>query len=193
MLEIPNHTHQKAGEVSLEEIRDLLGDCKRCGLSEVRNNIVFGKGNPHARILIIGEAPGKNEDLEGKPFVGKAGKDLDKYLLEAGIDPNDIYIANVVKCRPPENRNPKAEEISTCTPFLREQIRSIWPDFIVTLGNFSSKFVLKTDKGITALRGQVFEIGHFKVLPIFHPAAAIYDRSKADYIKQDFALLKSLL
>lgn len=193
MLDIPNHPHPKAKEVSLEEIRAVIGDCRRCELHQVRTNIVFGKGNPDARILIIGEAPGRNEDLEGMPFVGKAGKDLDNYLIEAGISPDDIYIANVIKCRPPENRNPKVEEITTCTPFLREQIRSIWPDFIVTLGNFSSKFILKTDKGITALRGQVYERGHFKVLPIFHPAAAIYDKKKAEFIKQDFALLKSLL
>ncbi|MDO5043703.1 MAG: uracil-DNA glycosylase [Coriobacteriia bacterium] len=189
----PDDKKVKPQEISLEEIQELLGDCKRCPLHESRNNIVFGKGNPHARIMIIGEAPGKNEDLQGEPFVGKAGKELDEYLHDINLSLEDVYIANVLKCRPPENRNPQVFEITSCAPYLREQIRSIWPDVIVTLGNFASKFVLKTDAGITALRGKVYPVGHFKVVPMFHPAAAIYDRNKVRAIKEDFKMLSTLL
>lgn len=193
MLEIPHYPNPSHGEVPLEAIRDLLGDCHRCPLGETRTNLVFGVGNPHARVMFIGEAPGKNEDLTGEPFVGKAGKGLDALLERAGIRREDVYIANVLKCRPSENRNPRPDEIAVCAPFLREQIRSVWPDVIVTLGNFATKFVLKTDAGITHLRGKVFEQGHFKVLPVFHPAAAIYDRSKTALLERDFELLGELV
>lgn len=174
VLHIPGHEHQRPGEVSLDEIRGLMGDCQLCTLGQTRTNLVFGVGNPHARVMVIGEGPGRNEDLQGEPFVGAAGKKLDSLLGEAGLTRDEIYIANVVKCRPPSNRNPKPEEIQACSPFLREQIRSIWPDVIVCLGNFASQWVLKTDRGVTSLRGQLYEAGHFVVAPTFHPAACIY-------------------
>ena len=118
-LKIPGHEHQRPREVTLEEIRDVIGDCHLCPLGETRNNLVFGVGNPHARVMIIGEAPGKNEDLQGEPFVGAAGQNLDGRLILAGLRREDVYIANVLKCRPPGNRNPKQEEIEVCAPFLR--------------------------------------------------------------------------
>ncbi|MEG2006947.1 MAG: uracil-DNA glycosylase, partial [Raoultibacter sp.] len=135
--------------IALEELQAQVERCRRCALAEGRTQTVFGIGNPNARVLIVGEAPGKNEDLQGEPFVGAAGKYLNELLGYAGLVREDIFIANVLKCRPPDNRNPLPAEIETCTPFLREQTRTIDPDIIVTLGNFATKFILKTDRGIT--------------------------------------------
>ncbi|MCH4185142.1 MAG: uracil-DNA glycosylase [Eggerthellaceae bacterium] len=179
--------------IPLEELEHKAEACRACPLYEGRTNLVFGVGDPHARVMIIGEAPGKNEDLQGEPFVGAAGKYLNELLGYAGLTRDKVYIANVLKCRPPGNRNPRPEEIEVCTPFLREQTRTIDPVFIVTLGNFSTRFILKTDQGITGLHGRVQQAGHFKVFPVFHPAAALYDRSKQDLMKEDFTKLGQLL
>ncbi|GJM54591.1 uracil-DNA glycosylase [Coriobacteriaceae bacterium] len=189
MLKIPGYENQRPGEVPLSAVRDLLGDCRRCPLCETRTNIVFGDGDAYARVVIVGEAPGKNEDLSGVPFVGAAGKKLDALLEIAGLRRDEVYICNVLKCRPPSNRDPRPEEIAECSPFLREQIRSVWPDVIVCLGNFATRFILRTEQGITSLRGRFYETGHFHVLPVFHPAAAIYDRTKQASLEADFALL----
>lgn len=175
------------------EVEAACADCSKCGLAATRNNIVFGAGNPHANVMFIGEAPGKNEDLKGEPFVGAAGKLLNEMLERVGIPREDIYIANICKCRPPKNRNPRAEEIEACTPWLHEQVASIHPTVIVTLGNFATRFILDTKEGITGLRGRVHAAGPLRVIPMFHPAAAIYDPSKVDAIAADFELLKSLL
>lgn len=179
--------------VSLEEIRTQVQACHACPLADGRTNVVFGDGDPHARVLIIGEAPGKNEDAQGVPFVGAAGKSLSKLLAIAGLTREEVFIANVLKCRPPGNRNPRAEEIEQCTPFLRDQTRAIDPEYIVTLGNFATKYILKTQVGITQLHGQLQQIGRFKVFPIYHPAAAIYDRKKQAALEEDFATLGELL
>ena len=149
---------------TLDELRVLVEGCTKCDLCETRTKIVFGSGNPHARILVIGEAPGKNEDLQGEPFVGAAGKFLNELLEDAGLKREDIFIANVLKCRPPANRNPQPHEIEACAP----------------------QFILRTTVGITRLRGTVQQAGRFLVLPTFHPAAAIYDRSKRDVLISDF-------
>lgn len=177
----------------LAEIREEVSTCKACSLCEGRTNVVFGEGNPHARVMIVGEAPGKNEDLQGKPFVGAAGKFLDELLEVAGLKREDVFIANVLKCRPPSNRNPKPEEIEACATFLRQQTQTISPDVIVTLGNFATQFILRTGVGITHLRGTVQCAGRFLVLPVFHPAAAIYDRSKRDVLLSDFERVGSLV
>ncbi|MDR3686024.1 MAG: uracil-DNA glycosylase [Coriobacteriia bacterium] len=177
----------------LEALRTHIGDCHRCPLGETRTRVVFGVGDPHARVMFIGEGPGKNEDLKGEPFVGAAGQLLNELLAHAGLYRAEVYIANVVKCRPPGNRDPEPIEIETCTPFLREQIRLIHPDVLVTLGNFATKFVLKTETGITRLHGRPQSAGRFTVLPIFHPAAAIYDRTKRDALFDDFGRLRELL
>lgn len=181
------------GCTSLEELRALIGDCTRCGLATTRTTLVFGVGDPNARVILVGEAPGRNEDLKGEPFVGAAGRLLDELLGHAGLTRDEVYIANVLKCRPPGNRDPMPEEIEICTPFLREQIRVIDPAVLVTLGNFATRFVLRTTAGITSLRGTVQHAGHFTVLPIFHPAAAIYDRTKHDTLVRDFELLRDIL
>lgn len=180
-------------QVPLEEIRAQVEMCRRCPLADGRTQTVFGAGNPQARVLIIGEAPGKNEDLQGVPFVGAAGKYLNELLAIAGLEREDVFIANVLKCRPPGNRNPRPEEIELCAPYLREQTRTINPEFIVTLGNFATKFILKTEMGITRLRGTLQQAGKFKVFPIFHPAAALYDGSKREALENDFATLGELL
>lgn len=183
----------KKEPIPLDTIRTEVSSCTKCPLWEGRTQTVFGVGNPEARVLIIGEAPGKNEDLQGEPFVGAAGQYLNELLSYANLKREDIFIANVLKCRPPGNRNPRPEEIELCSPYLREQTRTIDPDFIVTLGNFATKFILKTEQGITRLRGTLQQAGKFQVFPIFHPAAAIYDRKKQEIMEQDFRKLGELL
>ncbi|MCD8199774.1 MAG: uracil-DNA glycosylase [Coriobacteriaceae bacterium] len=177
----------------LADIEAQASDCQRCALGQTRTNLVFGVGNPHAQIMLIGEGPGKNEDLQGEPFVGAAGKLLNTLLERIGLAREDIYIANILKCRPPNNRDPHTDEIEACTPWLREQIKSVHPTVLVTLGNFATKFVLQTETGITHLRGKVHTTGPFRVIPTFHPAAAIYDSSKVAALEADFDLLKLLL
>lgn len=179
--------------IPLDQLLIEVAQCRRCPLCDGRTQTVFGVGNPAARVLIVGEAPGKNEDLQGEPFVGAAGKYLNELLALAGLERDEVYIANVLKCRPPSNRDPRPEEIQACTPYLREQTRTIDPEFIVTLGNFATKFILKTDVGITRLHGTLQRAGRFKVFPIFHPAAALYDVKKRVALEDDFATLGELL
>lgn len=189
VMHIPGHEKQGPREVRLDEIREVMGDCRLCQLCQTRTNIVFGTGNPHARVMFVGEAPGKNEDLQGEPFVGRAGENLNGILSLAGLVREDVYIANVLKCRPPQNRNPLADEVLACSPFLREQIRSVWPDVIVTLGNPATHFVLKTEIGITKLRGRFHQMGHFVVMPTFHPAAALRNPAWQELLEADFRML----
>lgn len=179
--------------ILLDELRVQVESCRRCPLCDGRTQTVFGVGNPHARVMFIGEAPGKNEDLQGEPFVGAAGHYLNELLGCAGLRREDVFIANVLKCRPPGNRDPRPEEIQTCTPFLREQTRTIDPEVLVTLGKFSTQFVLKTQMGITRLHGRVQRAGKFLVFPIFHPAAALYDGAKREALENDFVTLGELL
>ena len=179
--------------IPLDELRVQVESCRRCPLCDGRTQTVFGVGNPHARVMFIGEAPGKNEDLQGEPFVGAAGHYLNELLGCAGLRREDVFIANVLKCRPPGNRDPRPEEIQTCTPFLREQTRTIDPEVLVTLGKFSTQFVLKTQVGITRLHGRVQRAGKFLVFPIFLPAAALYDGAKREALENDFVTLGQLL
>lgn len=171
-------------------------------LKENAINLVFGKGNPEASIMFIGEAPGRNEDEQGFPFVGAAGKNLDKLLEKVGLSMNDVYIANILKYRPPENRGPTPEEIKSHTPWLLKQIESINPKVICSLGNYSTKFFLagtEVDKmnlqpGITTLHGKVRMIGlngkEIKLIPLFHPAAIIYNRSLLGEWEKDIEIVK---
>ena len=179
--------------IPLDELRVQVESCRRCPLCDGRTQTVFGVGNPHARVMFIGEAPGKNEDLQGEPFVGAAGHYLNELLGCAGLRREDVFIANVLKCRPPGNRDPRPEEIQTCTPYLREQTRTIDPEVLVTLGKFSTQFVLKTQVGITRLHGRVQRAGKFLVFPIFHPAAALYDGAKREALENDFVTLGQVL
>lgn len=177
----------------LESLRQHLGDCGRCSLGPTRTRLVFGVGDPHADLMFIGEAPGKNEDLQGEPFVGAAGKLLDELLASIGLERSQVYIANVLKCRPPNNRDPLPEETERCTPYLAEQVRLVDPKVIATLGNHATKYVLGTQTGITSLRGRLFRVDGRQVVPIFHPAAALYDQSKRAVLFEDFKRLRAVL
>lgn len=178
---------------TLDELLAEIGDCHRCPLGDTRTTLVFGVGDPHARLAFVGEAPGRNEDLKGEPFVGAAGQLLDELLAGIGMTRSEVYIANVLKCRPPDNRDPQPREIETCTPFLSEQLRIISPCVIATLGNFATKYVLDTEMGIGKLHGRLFEAGGRRVVPIYHPAAALYDRTKRDALADDFKRLRVVL
>ncbi len=176
-------------------LRQRAVTCTACRLSETRTNVVFGVGDPEADLMLVGEAPGRNEDLQGEPFVGAAGKLLDELMAGIGVSRSEAYIANVLKCRPPGNRDPLPDEIDCCKGYLREQIRLIRPRVVVTLGNFSTKLLLRTETGITRLRGQVYEwwLGA-RLIPTFHPAAALRggDRVRAQMV-QDFELVRETL
>lgn len=177
------------------ELRDMAMSCTACRLSETRTNVVFGVGDPEASLMLVGEAPGKNEDLEGEPFVGAAGQLLDELLSGIGVARQDVYIANVLKCRPPGNRDPKEDEIDSCKGYLREQIRMIHPDVVVTLGNFATKLLLPTEMGITRMRGRRIDwwLGA-TLIPTFHPAAALRGRPQVrEEMAEDFALVAKVL
>lgn len=162
---------QEAGRVlTLKEIRTELGDCKRCKLARGRKNIVFGDGSSRAALLFIGEGPGEEEDLQGLPFVGAAGGLLNKLLGKLGLNREEVYIANVVKCRPPENRNPEPDETGQCLPFLLRQIEAIRPKVIVTLGKVATQALLETQAPITQLRGKWRKYRQTPVMPTFHPS-----------------------
>lgn len=182
-----------ASPQTLDELREHVGDCRRCPLGGTRTTLVFGAGDPRARLVFVGEAPGKNEDEQGVPFVGAAGRLLDELLAGIGLARDQVYIANILKCRPPGNRDPQPEEIAACTPFLREQLRLIDPVVVATLGNYATKFVLDTTRGITGLRGKLFHVEGRRVVPIFHPAAALYTPAKKDVLAEDFARLRRVL
>lgn len=178
-----------------EALRERALVCTDCGLAETRTNVVFGVGDPAARLILVGEAPGKNEDLQGEPFVGAAGRLLDQLLGEIGITRPEVYIANVLKCRPPGNRDPRPDEIDACKGYLREQIRMISPDVVVTLGNFATKLLLRTETGITRLRGRRHDwwLGA-TLIPTFHPAAALRGGDRVmDQMREDFELVRSVL
>ena len=162
-----------AGEVpeTLQAIRAHIGDCTRCKLhAQGRQQIVFGVGNPHAELMFVGEAPGADEDVQGIPFVGRAGQLLTKMIEGMGLKRDDVYIANVIKCRPPGNRNPEPDEIASCEPFLLRQIATINPKVIVALGAFAAKTLTKTDAPISRLRERTFEYGGATLIPTFHPS-----------------------
>jgi len=154
----------------LAEIRDDLGECTRCKLAAGRKKIVFGVGNPRAKLMFVGEGPGAEEDSRGEPFVGRAGKKLDEMIQAIGLQRSEVYIANIVKCRPPDNRDPQPDEVGTCAPFLYQQIDAIRPAVIVTLGSPATKTLLDTKVGITKLRGTWHELAGIPVMPTFHPA-----------------------
>ena len=154
----------------LEQLREELGDCQRCRLYRGRKTIVFGQGSPDADLMFIGEAPGREEDLRGEAFVGAAGQLLTRMLKAMGLEREEVYIANIIKCRPPRNRDPAPDEISACEVFLRRQIDAIGPSMIITLGAFAAKTLLDTDTGITRLRGRFATYHGVPLMPTFHPA-----------------------
>ena len=187
----------EARREQLKEVFKEASVCTRCPLSETRTNVVFGAGNANADLMFVGEAPGANEDKQGLPFVGQAGKLLDKLLAEIGLERSQVFIANVLKCRPPGNRDPRPQEIEACSDWLHHQVELIEPLVICTLGNFSTKLLRGDPTGISKLHGQpeVLTIGPraVRLFPIYHPAAALYTPSMVDVLRSDFARLPELL
>ena len=175
----------------LDELKAVCNTCKKCPLWETRTNVVFGSGNANAKILFIGEAPGRSEDEQGLPFVGASGKLLDKYLDAIGLSREDAYIANILKCRPPNNRDPKPEEEEQCIGYLREQLRIINPTVIVCLGRISAFKIIKPDFKITQEHGQWFSRGGVQMTAIYHPAALLRDVSKRPETFEDLKAIQS--
>lgn len=163
---------------TLDDIKSDLGDCTRCHLHQTRKNIVFGDGNPQAKIVFVGEAPGADEDQQGLPFVGRAGRLLTDIIKAMGLKREDVYICNIIKCRPPGNRNPLPEEIKVCSPFLERQIEAISPDYICTLGAFAVQTLLETNTPISRLRGKFHTYKGVKLMPTFHPAYLLRNPAK---------------
>jgi DNA polymerase len=161
------------GATTLGELDGMICTCMKCPLGATRNNFVFGVGNPHADVVLIGEAPGAEEDAQGEPFVGRAGQLLNKILEAVGMTREEVYICNIIKCRPPENREPLPSEMETCVPYLWKQLELIKPKIILCLGRVSAQMLLKTNDGLNKLRGKVFDYQGSKVLITYHPAALL--------------------
>ena len=179
---------------ALAAIRADIGDCTRCKLhTQGRTQVVFGAGNPSAELMFVGEAPGADEDLQGVPFIGRAGQLLTKIIEAIGMTREDVYIANVIKCRPPQNRNPEPDEVETCEPFLFQQIDAIHPKVIVALGKFGAQTLLRSIEPISKLRGRVFDYRGSKLIPTFHPAYLLRNPSSKREVWEDMKLVKSLL
>lgn len=168
----PRPIEAPAGDPSAElaRVRSDLGECTRCKLHTTRTHIVFGVGDPRAELVFVGEAPGRDEDRQGEPFVGRAGQLLTKMISAMGLSRDQVYIANIIKCRPPENRNPEPEEIIACEPFLIRQLGAIRPKVICALGKFAAQTLLKTEEKISSLRGRWFTYQGIRILPTYHPA-----------------------
>ena len=177
----------------LPGLKAFLDGCLRCKLGPTRTNIVFGQGNPNADLMFVGEAPGADEDVQGVPFVGRAGQLLTKIIEAMGLQRDEVYIANVIKCRPPQNRNPEQDEIDTCQPFLFRQIDAIKPKVIVALGSFAARTLLGTLDPISRLRGRVHEYRGTKLVPTFHPAYLLRNPSSKREVWEDMKLVKTLL
>jgi len=182
---------------TLEEAAREASTCTRCRLAQGRTQVVFGVGDPHADLMFIGEGPGYHEDKQGEPFVGAAGQLLNRMLAEVEIPRSDVYICNVVKCRPPGNRDPLPEEIEACTPYLREQVELIDPVVVVTLGNWATRFILDRQISISRVRGQRFPWNGRTVIPTFHPAAILHgggeNSSQMTALRMDFQAIRQAL
>ena len=178
----------------LAGIRGDIGECTRCKLhGQGRKQIVFGVGNPHAGLMFIGEAPGADEDVQGVPFVGRAGQLLTKMIEAMGLSRDDVYIANVIKCRPPDNRNPEPDEVGSCEPFLFKQVAAVQPKVIVALGSFAAKTLLKTQSPISRLRGRVYEYQGAKLVPTFHPSYLLRSPGQKREAWEDLKIALGLL
>ena len=178
---------------NLGEVFNEVSCCTKCGLCKTRTNTVFGEGNLKAKLMFIGEGPGQREDEQGRPFVGPAGQLLDKMIGAIGMTREDVYICNVVKCRPPYNADPKPEYAEACIPYLREQVRFIRPKVIVCLGRIATQHVLQETAGITRIHGNVYKRKNFYIVPTFHPAALLRDVDKKRLAWEDFKVIRDLL
>jgi uracil-DNA glycosylase len=182
--------------MTLEQLATEAATCERCRLAQGRTQVVFGVGNPDADIMFVGEGPGYYEDKQGEPFVGAAGQLLNRMLGGIGLEREDVYIANVVKCRPPGNRDPLPDEIQACRPYLQGQISNIRPRVIVTLGNFATRVILDRQVSISRVRGQRFDVDGRTVLPTFHPAAILHGGGEASaqyqLLRSDFETIREI-
>ncbi len=178
---------------TLEAIRIDLGECRRCRLSESRKNIVFGAGDPHARLVFVGEGPGYDEDQKGEPFIGAAGRLLTKIIEAIKYTREQVYICNIIKCRPPGNRNPLPDEIEVCLPFLKRQLATIKPDVICALGAFAAQALLETTMPISKLKGRFHDYNGIRVLPTYHPAYLLRNPGKKRDVWEDMKKLMKAL
>ncbi len=178
---------------TLEQIRSDLGECSRCKLSRDRTTLVFGVGSSDADLVFVGEAPGRDEDLQGVPFVGRAGQLLTKIIGSIGLTRDEVYIANVIKCRPPNNRNPERDEVQTCEPFLFRQLDVIRPKVVVALGAFAVRTLLDSDQAISRLRGQVYDFRGAKLVPTYHPAFLLRSPDRKRDVWDDMKKVRTLL
>lgn len=178
---------------TLEDIRGELGECFRCELGNARTNLVFGVGNPHARLVFVGEAPGRDEDLQGEPFVGEAGKLLTRIIQAMGFERSEVYICNVLKCRPPGNRDPLPSEVEACSSFMLRQIKAIKPEVVVALGKFAAQTLLQTKEIISRLRGRFHDYHGIPLMPTFHPSALLRDPAKKREVWEDMQQVMKLL
>lgn len=176
-----------------QDVEQKVARCTLCGLEKTRTQTVFGVGNHAADLLVIGEAPGANEDKQGEPFVGRAGMLLNAMLHAIGLDRKDIYIANILKCRPPNNRDPSPREVELCTPYLKQQIAMIQPKLIVTVGRIAAQFLLNTEESMGKLRGKVFEYEGIPVVATYHPAYLLRSPRAKEKSYHDFLRIKELL
>lgn len=178
---------------SFEELKTQCLKCEKCELSKTRTNVVFGVGNEHAKLMFIGEGPGENEDLQGEPFVGRAGKLLDKFIASIGLSREDVYIANMVKCRPPKNRDPLPEEQEACIGYLREQVRHIRPHMIVCLGRISAQRLISPDFKVTRQHGEWVNKNGTLMMGTFHPAALLRNPNNKPAAFEDFLKIRDEL
>lgn len=183
----------EASVTTLEQIRAELGDCQRCRLGRTRTTLVFGTGNPDADIVFVGEAPGRDEDIKGEPFVGKAGQLLTRIIQAIDLSREDVYICNVIKCRPPENRNPLPEEIESCEPFLLKQVEAIQPKVICALGKFAAQTLLKTEAPISTLRGRFHDYHGIPLMPTYHPAYLLRNPDMKRQVWEDIQKIQKKL
>jgi uracil-DNA glycosylase family 4 len=178
---------------TLKEVRTDLGECKRCKLHRTRRTLVFGEGNEKATLMLVGEGPGYEEDIQGKPFVGKAGQLLTKILQSIHLEREQVYIANIVKCRPPQNRNPEPDEISACRPFILRQIQVIQPKIICALGTVATQSLLQTQGKITTLRGKCFDLTGIRMIPTYHPAFLLRNPERKKDVWEDMKRIAAWL
>jgi uracil-DNA glycosylase len=179
--------------LTLPGVREELGECTRCPLSRTRKNLVFGEGSARARLVFVGEAPGEEEDNQGRPFVGRAGQLLTKIIDAMGLKRQDVYICNILKCRPPGNRNPKEEEIKTCEPFLVKQLEAIDPEIICALGTFAAKTLLRAETPISSIRGKFHDYHGRKLMPTYHPAYLLRNPDAKKLVWEDVQKIMKIL
>jgi uracil-DNA glycosylase family 4 len=189
----PSSSAGAPGSVSLDQIRMELGDCRRCDLASGRTNIVFGEGSAQARLVFVGEGPGAEEDRSGRPFVGPAGQLLSKIIQAMNLEREQVYICNVIKCRPPGNRDPQPEEIASCRPFLMRQLASIGPEAVCTLGTHATQALLNSTEPVSRLRGRFYTLHQMRVMPTYHPAYLLRHPERKRDVWEDMKKIMALL